>query len=143
MDSEGKKTTEVKMARRPRIAGSRERAIRSARVAAENRGRDVLVLDMTALVDWVDYLVIATASSRRQIAAIADDIEEAMAAMGDRKVGIEGYDRGGWTVVDFVDVIVHLFDDVRREYYQLEHLWADAPRIAWEAEVPMGKVAAQ
>lgn len=133
----------MKTARRPRLAGSRDRAIRCARVAADNRGRDVLVLDMTRLVDWVDYLVVATASSRRQIAAIADDIEEAMTALGDRKAGIEGYDRGGWTVVDFVDVIVHLFDDAKREYYQLEHLWADAPRVAWEADVPMGKVAAQ
>jgi ribosome-associated protein len=54
-----------------------------------------------------------------------------MKALGDKPLAFEGYESGGWMVLDYGDVVVHLFDDVKREYYQLERLWEDAPRIEW------------
>lgn len=112
----------------------RERAILCARVAADNRGRDIVVLDMTELVKWVDYLVVGTASSRRQMAAISDAIEAALKPLGETKLGSEGYEQGNWIALDFGDILVHLFNDDKRAYYEIEHLWGDAPRVAWQRE---------
>jgi ribosome-associated protein len=108
------------------------RAIRCAQIVHENRGRDIVILEMRELVHWVDYLVIATGTSRRQITTIADRIEDAMRDIGERRLGIEGYHQGSWVVLDYGDVVVHIFNDEKRHYYQLEHLWADAPRIDWQ-----------
>lgn len=123
--------THLKTDAQPTLS-SRERAIICARVAEDNRAKDILVLDMTELVKWVDYLVVCTGTSRRQICTVADEIEKAMAEVGDKKIGIEGYEKGDWVVVDFADVIVHAFSQEKRDYYELEHLWGDAKRIAWE-----------
>jgi ribosome-associated protein len=114
------------------LLSSRERAILAARVAEDNRGRDVIVLDMTAVVAWVDYLVICTGSSRRQLCAIADDVEKHLLEVGDRKIGTEGYEKGDWIVLDFADVILHAFSDEKRGYYELEHLWGDAKPVEWQ-----------
>lgn len=89
---------------------------------------------MTELVKWVDYVVIGTGSSRRQIAAMADAIDDAFQSLGDKKVGGAGYNEGGWMVLDYGDVLVHLFDEEKRDYYQLEHLWGDAPRVEWRLD---------
>lgn len=118
--------------RRPRVGSAKERAIRAANVAAENRGRKVTVLEMKGLVSWVDYMVLVTASSRRQGAAISDAIEASFKELGDEKIGSEGYQEGSWIVVDFADVVVHIFNDEKRDYYQIEHLWADATPIDWQ-----------
>ena len=122
-----------------RAAGARDRAVRCARVAADNRGRDILVLQMHQSISWVDYILVVTGSSTRQLRTIADRIQEEMAALGDRKVSVEGYDSGTWIVLDYGDLIFHVFDDDRREYYQIEHLYADAPRVDWQ---PAGQGAA-
>ena len=118
-----------------------DRAIECARIVADNRGRDVVVLDMREIVKWVDYIVIGTGTSRRQIAAIADEIESAMAKLGEKRIGIEGYQTGNWVVIDYADIIVHLFNDESREYYELEELWGDAPRVAWQR--PSDRAAAE
>jgi ribosome-associated protein len=111
---------------------ARERAILAARIADDNRARDVTVLDMTGVVPWVDYLVICTGSSRRQLCAIADDVEKHLLEVGDKKIGTEGYEKGEWVVVDFADVILHAFNDEKRGYYELEHLWGDAKPVEWQ-----------
>jgi ribosome-associated protein len=113
------------------LMSSRERAILAARVADDSRARDVVVLDMTAIVAWVDYLVICSGSSRRQLCAIADDVEKHLLEVGDRKIGTEGYEKGDWIVLDFADVILHAFSDEKRGYYELEHLWGDAKPVEW------------
>lgn len=112
--------------------GGKERAILCAQTAADTRGRDVVVLDMREVVKWVDFVVIVTGSSRRQIAAISDEIEAAMSKFGESKIGIEGYELGSWIVLDYGDLLIHVFNDEKRDYYQLEHLWGDAPRIPWQ-----------
>jgi ribosome-associated protein len=109
-----------------------EHASLCARVAADNKARDILVLDMRGLTPLYDYFVIATGTSRRQLHTLAEEIDAAMRAEGDRRLGIEGYEASRWIVQDYGDVVVHLFDPDTRAYYGLEDLWADAPKIDWE-----------
>jgi ribosome-associated protein len=104
-----------------------------AAVAADFRGRDILVLDLRKLTSIVDYFVIATGTSRRQIHAMADEIDQAMNVHGDQKLGVEGYGESHWVLLDYGDVVVHLFDEETRRYYDLENLWGDAPRVEWSA----------
>lgn len=109
-----------------------ERAALCARVAADNKGRDILVLDMRGLTPLYDFFVIATGSSRRQIHTIAEEIDARLRDEGDARIGIEGYEASKWVVQDYGDVVVHVFDQPTREYYALEELWGDAPRVDWE-----------
>jgi ribosome-associated protein len=109
-----------------------DRAYLCARVAAENKARDVLVLDMRGITPLYDYFVIATGTSRRQIHTLAEEIDASLHAEGDTRLGIEGYEASKWVVQDYGDIVVHLFDPETRAYYGLEDLWADAPRLDWE-----------
>lgn len=102
-----------------------------AQVAAENRGRDIVVLEMSRLTPLVDYFVIATGTSRRQMHTMADEIDRGMNQAGEEKIGIEGYGESRWVLLDYGDVVVHLFDADTRRYYDLENLWGDAPRLDW------------
>lgn len=115
---------------------SQDRAVIAARAAAENRGRDVLVLDLREIVKWTDFLVIASGSSRRQIGAMGDAIEAELKKVGDAKLGGQVDDQGAWLAVDFGDVVIHLLSDEKRTFYELEHLWGDAPRIEWRPSEP-------
>ena len=114
-----------------RLPPGKDRAVECARIANDLRCQDVVILEVQRIVGWTDYLVIGTGASRRQIASVADEIQDRMKAIGDKPLAIEGYQTGGWTVLDYGDVVVHLFDEEKREYYQLERLWEDAPRIDW------------
>lgn len=111
---------------------SLERACLAAHVATENKGRDVLVLDMRGITPLYDFFVLATGASRRQIHTIAEEIDDALHAQGDRRLSIEGYQASKWVVQDYGDVIVHVFDNSMRQYYGIEELWADAPRVDWQ-----------
>lgn len=116
---------------------SRERALAAARTAAENRGTDVLILDLRQLTSIVDYFVIATGTSRRQLHAMSDEIEKSLRAeFHERALGQEGFEESRWILLDYGDVVVHLFDEETRRYYELEELWADAPRVS--APAPAG-----
>ena len=109
---------------------ARRLAMTAARVADETRGRDVRVLDLRGLTDMFDYFVVATGGSRRQLHAIADEIEKVVKAeLHDRKRGGEGYEEGRWIVLDYGDVMVHLFDAEARDYWDIEHLWSDAKPV--------------
>jgi ribosome-associated protein len=103
-------------------------------VAEENRGRDVIVLDLRQVTPIVDYFVLVTGTSRRQMHTVADEIEHALEDLGDLRLGIEGYDQSRWILLDYGDVVVHVFDKEAREFYELDQLWADAPRVDWESE---------
>ncbi len=106
-----------------------EPARQSARVALENKARDVLILDMRGITPLFDYFVLATGASRRQIHTLAEEIDDAMRALGETRHGLEGYDPGRWVVLDYGDLVIHLFDPETRAYSGLEDLWADAPRV--------------
>jgi ribosome-associated protein len=111
---------------------SLERACLSARVATDNKARDVTVLDMRGITPLYDFFVLCTGNSRRQIHTISEEVDARLAAEGDRRLAIEGYEASKWVVQDYGDVMVHVFDAPTREYYALEDLWADAPRVDWE-----------
>ena len=110
------------------------RACRAARTAADNKGGDVVVLDMRGCTVLFDYFVIATGTSRRQIHTLAEEIDEALRGVGDTRMGIEGYEASKWVVQDYGDVVVHVFDPDTRDYYKLEELWADAPKVDGQDE---------
>ena len=118
-----------------KLPAALERACLSARVAADNKARDVLVLDLRGITPLYDFFVLATGSSRRQIHTIAEEIDAALRGAGDRRLAIEGYQASKWVVQDYGDIVVHVFDDDTRAYYALEELWADAPRVDWEQHV--------
>lgn len=113
------------------IDRARELALAAARVAEETRGTDICVLDLREITPVFDYFVIATGSSRRQMHAMADEIEAVLKKEHkDRKRGAEGYEEGRWIVLDYGNVMVHLFDAEARDYWDIENLWSDAKRVA-------------
>ena len=103
-------------------------------MAEETRGGDVRVLDLRGVTPMFDYFVIATGSSGRQIHAMADEIKQAIAKeFSDKPRATEGYEEGRWIVLDYGDVVVHLFDAEAREFWDLEGLWSDAKPVAMQA----------
>ena len=91
-------------------------------------GLDTVVLDLREFVDSFDALVIVAGRTDRQVRAIAEEIERRCALRpGTSPVHVEGWDGAQWIALDYGDVIVHVFDEITREYYDLEHLWSAAP----------------
>lgn len=103
-----------------------------ARTAAENKARNVIVLDMRGITPLYDFMILATGTSRRHMHTLAEEVDAAMRAEGERRQGIEGYEASRWIVQDYGDIVVHMMDAAARDYYALEDLWADAPRVEWE-----------
>jgi ribosome-associated protein len=114
-----------------RSALALERARTCARLADENRGKEIVVLDLRKSTPLVDYFVIITAVSRRQGRALASEIDQAMKKLGEAKLGLEGSEEGRWTLIDYGDFVVHIFSPEYRAYYALEEIWGDAPRLEW------------
>ena len=107
-----------------------ERALLAAQTAEDNRGTDIVILDMRDLTSVFDFFVIASGTSRRQLHAMSEEIDHALEdKMGDRRIGIEGYEESRWILLDYGDVVVHLFEPEMRSYYALEDLWGHAKRI--------------
>ncbi len=105
-------------------------AIAAARTADENRGQEIVVLDMRGQTPMFDYFVIATGTSRRQLHAISEEIDHTLEDdLSDRRLGIEGYNESRWILLDYGSVVIHLFDAETRAYYALEDLWASAKRV--------------
>ncbi len=105
-------------------------ALAAARVAAENNGRDVVVLDMRELTPIFDYFVVATGTSRRQLHAMSEEIDHKLEDdLQDHRSGIEGYRESRWILLDYGTVVIHLFDPEMRKFYALEELWAGAPHV--------------
>jgi ribosome-associated protein len=111
------------------------RAFVAAKVAADNKGRDIVVLDLRSCTPLFDYFIISTGTSRRQIHTLAEETDAALRAEGDTRIGIEGYEASKWIVQDYGDIMIHVFDTDTRDYYKLEELWADAKKIDWEREL--------
>lgn len=105
-------------------------ALAAARVAAENRGQEVTVLDLREVTPICDFFVLATGTSRRQLHAMSEEIDHKLEdELGDRRLGREGYDESRWILLDYGDVVVHLFEEDARRFYDLEGLWGDAKRV--------------
>jgi len=111
---------------------SLELARHCARVAVEKKCDDVLLLDVAQRTVLADYFLIATARNRRQLRAVADAVTRDVAKSQRRTRHMEGADGERWVLLDLGDVVVHVFDPVARAFYDLESLWADAPRVPLE-----------
>ena len=114
-----------------RVAKALEHAILGARLADDNRGKDILLLDLRAATPLIDFFLIISASSRRQAYAISSEIDQELKKRGETKLGIEGAEEGRWILTDYGDFVVHVFSEDARTYYALEEIWGDAPRLDW------------
>lgn len=109
---------------------SLELALAAARTAADNRGQNVVVLDLREITPVFDYFVLATGTSRRQLHAMSEEIDHTLEDdLGDKRMGVEGYQESRWILLDYGTVVIHLFDEEKRGYYDLENLWAQAKRV--------------
>ena len=106
-------------------------AVEIARVAHDNKSEDVTVFDLRGISQVMDFAVICTGTSDRQIRAVADRATEYARKVGEQPYGFCGYENATWVVIDYVDVVLHVFARPYRAYYDLELLWGDAPRLEW------------
>ena len=120
-------------------AAARELAIVAARAADAKGARDVVILEVGDVLVVADEFVIASAPNDRQVRAIVDDVERQVGEAGfGRPLRVEGLDDRHWVLMDYGDVVVHVFLDETREYYELERLWSDVPRLAWAERAASG-----
>ncbi len=119
---------------RPQMSSevAREFAIACARLMRDDKCENIVVLDLRDVSPICDFFVIATGSSDRQMRAVTDHIKDMARERGEKPYSISGYEESAWIVVDYVDVILHLFDPEQRAYYDLDSLWGDSPHVAWE-----------
>ncbi len=115
------------------LAASRGSTQTIAQLAAtscvENKASNVVVLDLAPVTDMTDYFVIASGTSDTHVRSTAEHVIEAMRKAGHAVYHVEGLQQGRWVLLDFVDVVVHVFHPTLRSFYQLERLWSDAPEI--------------
>lgn len=110
------------------IKGLPDVIARGAELALERKALDVVALDLRGVSSATDFFLLATGNSDIQVKAIADNLIDELKKFGARPMHVEGLQGGRWVLVDYVDWVVHIFHPAAREFYQLEHLWADAPR---------------
>lgn len=106
----------------------------AARAAAEKLARDVRVLQVRDLIAITDYFVIASGATDRQVRAIGEAVEERLRADGVKPIRREGERDMRWLLLDFADIVVHVFQEEARAFYELERLWKDAPVVSWEGK---------
>ena len=117
-------------------AESLHRAKLSAQAVADNRGTDIVILDLRKLTYAFDYFVIATGQSNRQLHGMSDAVDDLFEKdLGLVKHGTEGYRAGKWVLCDYGDVVVHLFEETERDYYRIEDLWGGAERIEFTPDM--------
>lgn len=109
---------------------TRDIAVAAAEAASDKKAEDIVAIDVAALIVVTDYFVICTGRTGRQVKTIAEEVEEQLRErLGIKPIGREGVEEGRWILLDFVDVVVHVFQPAERDFYRLEKLWGDAPRL--------------
>jgi ribosome-associated protein len=112
-----------------------ERALLAAQVAADNRAQNIVIRDLRNLTQNFDYFVIASGTSRKQLHAVSEEIDSVLEnRLGDKRLSISGYQESRWIVLDYGDIIIHLFEPETREFYALEELWAKGEIVPFEPE---------
>jgi ribosome-associated protein len=111
---------------------SREAVLAAARAAASKQAERIAILDVRGLIVITDYFLICSGQTERQVRTIVDEVEKALRRLDRRPVRREGETERRWVLLDYVDLVVHVFTEEDREYYDLERLWLDAPRVAFE-----------
>jgi ribosome-associated protein len=108
---------------------SREKSLYCVRSALEKKAFDLVLLDLNNISSFTEYFLICSGRSDRQVQAIARSIDENLKKKGIYSLGVEGFEKGKWILMDYDDVVVHVFLDPVRKFYDLEGLWLDAPRV--------------
>ena len=109
--------------------GSMGKAVLCADVADRFLAHDLVVLDISRFSSFADYFIICSGKSSRQVQGIADNIEDTLRDSGFKPLGVEGKRDGHWVLMDYGDVVIHIFYEPVRSFYDLESLWADAPQL--------------
>ena len=122
------------------LPDARDRALVAAGAASSKKGDDIVILEVGEIIAIIDFFVLVSASNTRQVRTIVDEVEAAMRSYdGSRPIGLEGKDDASWVLLDYGDVVVHVFLDETRAFYDLERLWADAPRLDFEDEAAIAQ----
>jgi len=119
----------VEAAGRP-VDDPRARALarRAAELMVDKKALDVVLLDVRGMTSYADWFVLGSGESERQVSAMAEHLREKLREEGFRTIGAEGFETGHWVLLDFGEVVVHLFSTEVRAFYDLDGLWADAPK---------------
>jgi len=120
---------------------SKEKALKTAKLLHDKKAQDITILELKDLTIITDYFVICSAESTTQVKALTEYLEETMELEGYKPYGIEGFSYAHWVLMDYGDVIVHIFLEETRKFYDLERLWLDAPRIQAEFTSDKSRVA--
>jgi ribosome-associated protein len=99
------------------------------RAAESRKAQDIKVLDLRPLTSFADYFLLCNGANQRQIQAICDEVLRVMKQRGERPISLEGYDNAEWVLADFGDLLVHIFSEKSRVYYDLDRLWRDAENV--------------
>ncbi|HLY10275.1 MAG TPA: ribosome silencing factor [Planctomycetota bacterium] len=110
----------------------RQLALVAAEVCDEKKAKDIRVLDVRKVTSISDYFIICSTSNERQARAIAEDLRLKMRELGKSEMGVEGLQDGRWVLQDFADIVLHVFHESQREFYDIEGLWADAKQVRWK-----------
>jgi ribosome-associated protein len=117
---------------RQRYEDAQRFAIDAARLASQTHCSNIVVLDVSSISPVTDFFVIATGTSPRQMRTVCDEVEELGEPRAFKALSRAGYEGDHWILVDFVDVVVHLFNGEARLFYDLENLWGDGKKIEWK-----------
>lgn len=111
---------------------SKKKAVLAARSLESKKALDIIILDVSQITTIADYFIIATGEAKRQIKACSDYVDEVLSSRGEQPIHIEGITNLEWVLMDYGDVIIHIFDKDARLYYGLERLWGDAPMVNYK-----------
>ncbi len=121
------------------VTDSKTKSFLILEAALNKKALNLTLLEMKGITSFTDYFFICSGNSDRQVQAIAEGIHEALKGEGLRPLGLEGTREGKWILMDYEDVVVHIFLEPVRQFYDLEGLWVDAPRINLQKEVNIGE----
>jgi ribosome-associated protein len=127
--AEQKTSRQVAVQSRESNKEAQRMALLVAEAGLDKKASEVEIIDVTGKVDYADYLVLMTGNSDRHVASIAEAVDSGLAKRGFRAISVEGLPRGEWVLIDFVDVVVHVFQERLRALYDLDGLWMDARRL--------------
>jgi ribosome-associated protein len=124
-----------------RLVSAREKAMLCVQFALDGRAKDLVLLDVGVLSSFADYFLICSGKSSRQVQGIADLMEKGLREIGIKPLGVEGRREGHWLLMDYGDVIVHIFHEPTRFFYDLESLWFEAKEVPLATEESLGSEA--
>lgn len=124
------------IAGRPAEGEEYEKLLTAARAASDRKAIDMVALDIRKIASFAEFFLICSGTSTRQVQAIADEVQERLRTeRGSRPLHVEGYEKSEWILMDYGDVIVHVFVQESRDFYRLERLWRDAERVELPADL--------